>query len=76
MAALKGGDIISSATPSNRIDLDICVIQQEILVEMAGDDQNLFPMERLDLVNDIPPMVMIHGKNVSTAAYRIGCGVR
>ena len=35
-----------------------------------GDHTNLFPMERLDLVKEIPPMFMIHGKNDSIVPYR------
>jgi hypothetical protein len=52
------------------MDLAISVIQQGKFVEMIGDDTNLFPMGRLDLVKDIPPMFMIHGKNDSMVPYR------
>jgi hypothetical protein len=59
-----------AATPPDRMDLAISVIQQGKFVEMIGDDTDLFPMERLDLVKDIPPMFMIHGKDDSTVLYR------
>jgi acetyl esterase/lipase len=70
MLSLKGGEIVSSVTPPDRMDLAISVIQQGKFVEMIGDDTNLFPMERLDLVKNIPPMFMIHGKNDSMVPYR------
>jgi hypothetical protein len=65
MLSLKGGEIVSSETPPDRMDLAISVIQQGKFVEMIGNDTNLFPMERLDLVKAIPPVFMIHGKDDS-----------
>jgi acetyl esterase/lipase len=70
MSTLKGGEIVSSATPPDCMDLATSVIQQGKFVEMIGDDTNLFPMERLDLVKEIPPMFMIHGKKDSMVPYR------
>jgi hypothetical protein len=59
-----------TATPPDRMDLVTSVIQQGKFVEMIGDDTNLFPMERLDLVKEIPPMFMIRGKKDSMVPYR------
>jgi len=70
MSSLRGEEIVSSAASPDRMDLAISVIQQGKFVEMIGDDTNLFPMERLDLVKEIPPMFIIHGKNDSIVPYR------
>jgi alpha-beta hydrolase superfamily lysophospholipase len=70
MSSLKGRKIVPSATPPDRMDLAISVIQQGKIVEMIENDTNLLPMERLDLVKDIPPMFLIHGKNDSIVPYR------
>jgi hypothetical protein len=70
MSSLKRGDIVSSATPPDRMDLAISVIRQGKFVEMIGDDTNLFPMERLDLVKEIPSMLIIHCKNDLIIPYR------
>lgn len=58
---LKGGEVLSSATPPDRVPLVISSLQQGRLGRFLGDDSSLYPIEVLDSVNDLPPTWILHG---------------
>lgn len=70
IASLKGGEVVSTATPPVRLDLAFSSIQQGKYVELLGSDSLLFPMERLETVKELPRMFILHGKDDSAVPYQ------
>ncbi|RDW57180.1 hypothetical protein BP6252_13828 [Coleophoma cylindrospora] len=70
MASVKPTDVASTAEPPLRLELGFSAIQQGRFVELLGSDPILFPMERLDTVEHVPSMMILHGENDSGVPYK------
>jgi hypothetical protein len=70
IANLKGNEVVSAATPPARIDVAFSSIQQGKNIGILGSDPSLFPVQRLDVVKDLPPMFILHRKVKSAAPYQ------
>lgn len=70
VASLKGSEIISCATPPDRLDLALSTVQQGSYVKLLGEHPSLFPMEVLDSAKGIPSILIIHGKEDSAVPYQ------
>jgi acetyl esterase/lipase len=58
---LKGGEVVASAVPPDRVPLVISSLQQGRFSEFFGQDSSLYPIEVLDNVTDLPPTWLLHG---------------
>ena len=58
---LKGGEVVASAVPPDRVPLVISSLQQGRFSEFFGQDRSLYPIEVLDGVTDLPPTWLLHG---------------
>lgn len=61
VANLKGGEIVTSAVPPDRVPLVISSLQQGRFGEFFGQDSILYPIETLDQVAELPPIWLLHG---------------
>ncbi|KAK3112915.1 hypothetical protein LTR53_010309 [Teratosphaeriaceae sp. CCFEE 6253] len=69
LVGLKGTEVVTSATPPDRVPLTVSIIQQGRTAEFLGDDRGLYPLELLEdgAVSEagLPPMWILHGKHDS-----------
>lgn len=65
IAAMKPGQIVSSADPPGRFDITFGSIQQGRYVEILGTDPRLYPMEHLDTAGELPSLFIFHGEDDS-----------
>jgi acetyl esterase/lipase len=70
IASLNEGDMVSSASPPERLEIAFSATPQGKYLELLGAGPSLFPMERLNRVKDIPPIFIIHRKDDSAVPYK------
>jgi len=63
--ATVGKNIASSDMNLSRFPLINAMIQEGRLLDFFGDDPRLFPLQRVEAGDDIPPLFIIHGLNDS-----------
>ncbi len=61
LKSMKAGDVVTTATPPDRVPLVISFMQQGVYKTHFGDDGILYPLEVLDTVDDLPPTWIFHG---------------
>ncbi|KAJ7583866.1 Alpha/Beta hydrolase protein [Mycena floridula] len=61
LASMAPNAVVSSAQPPLRMELVVAINQHGRLLEFLGTESELFPLERIQHVSAIPPMLIIHG---------------
>ncbi|KAK5120213.1 hypothetical protein LTR85_006419 [Meristemomyces frigidus] len=62
---LKGNEVVTSATPPERLPLGLVILQQGRTAEFFGTDRSLYPLDMLDDMTSMPPTWILHGKDDS-----------
>jgi acetyl esterase/lipase len=66
LASMKKGEVVSKCLPPSRGDLSVAIIQQGRYVEFLGEDDALYPVERLKLrlhaEKPMPRLWIYHGR--------------
>lgn len=62
LAAMKPGEILSSAAIPDRLPLLLVMGQRGRWAELMGTDQALYPLEVVEGVKSFPPLFIYHGR--------------
>ena len=63
--ATAPGATVTSAIPPDRIDVAVSMVQNGRYLEFLGSDESLFPIELIAKVDQMPPMLVTHGREDS-----------
>ena len=65
VAAIAPGAVVTSAYPPSRLDVACSMVQNGRVVEFLGESKELFPIEMVALVENMPAVLIVHGKDDS-----------
>ncbi|RDL37207.1 Uncharacterized protein BP5553_04640 [Venustampulla echinocandica] len=65
LAAIEPGKIVTSANPPERMPIVLSIAQQDRFAEFYGADEKLALRKVLETVDDMPHLLIIHGKEDS-----------
>ena len=57
--------VVTSAYPPSRLDIACSMVQNGRVVEFLGDSKELFPIEMVALVEKMPAILIVHGREDS-----------
>ncbi|MCJ1388893.1 hypothetical protein MMC18_001744 [Xylographa bjoerkii] len=62
LRSMEPGKIVSSADPPARMPIALSIAQQGRKLEFWGEDERLFPVKVLQTVDEMPFVLVLHGK--------------
>lgn len=65
VAAMTRGAVVTSAYLPSRMDLACSMVQNGRVLEFLGESKELFPVEMVALVEKMPAVLIVHGKDDS-----------
>lgn len=65
IAAMTRGAAVTSAYLPSRLDLACSMVQNGRVLEFLGESKELFPVEMVSLVEKMPAILIVHGKDDS-----------
>ena len=65
IAATPPGAVVTSAHPPSRLDITCSMVQNGRFLEFLGKSENLFPIEMVALVDHMPAVLIVHGREDS-----------
>lgn len=65
VAAIAPGAVVTSDSQPSRVELTYSMFQNGRIVEFLGESKELFPVEMVALAEDMPPVLILHGKEDS-----------
>lgn len=65
VAAMTRGAVVTSAYLPSRLDLACSMVQNGRVLEFLGESKELFPVEMVALVEKMPAVLIVHGKDDS-----------
>lgn len=65
LQAMRRGQIITSVDPPERMNLCLSAVQQGRFPEFLGTDEILYPLRRLEMVDEMPFTLILHGRDDS-----------
>ena len=63
LKTIEPGKIVTSAEPPARMHIALSIAQQDRMLEFFGVDKSLFPLSVLQTVDDMPFVLILHGKD-------------
>jgi acetyl esterase/lipase len=68
---MKPGEIVTAADPPERMHIALSMAQQARTIDFYGSDDILFPMKRLEMVEQVPFVFVLHGKDDSAVPVQM-----
>ena len=65
VAAIGPGSVVTSAYPPSRLDIACSMVQNGRVVEFLGESKELFPIEMVATVDNMPAVLIVHGREDS-----------
>ena len=65
VAAMAPGAVVTNDFQPSRVELTYAMIQNGRMVEFLGESKELFPIEMVALAEDMPAVLILHGKEDS-----------
>ena len=65
VAAMAPGAVVTSDLQPSRVELTYSMIQNGRMVEFLGESKELFPIEMVALAEDMPAVLILHGREDS-----------
>lgn len=65
VAATPPGAVVTSAYPPSRLDITCSMVQNGRFLEFLGESKELFPLDMLTLVEHMPAVLIVHGRDDS-----------
>jgi len=65
LKAMEPGRIVTSVPPPGRLPIALSFVQQGRFPEFLGSDESLYPLKRMEKVDEVPPMLILHGRDDS-----------
>jgi len=63
LKTIEPGKIVTSAEPPARRQVVLSIVQQGRMLDLFGVDESLFPMSVLQTLDDMPFVLILHGKD-------------